>query len=76
MFLKFAIRGYPYTIKLSKNNERHHANKETIYEKSKEWKSKVECPCGGYYTKAHKAEHEKSKKHINNIKKRIVNITL
>ena len=41
-----------------------------LYEKSKEWKStKVECVCGGCYTKAHKAEHEKSKKHINNIKK-------
>ena len=54
----------------AKDNERYHANKETIYEKSKEWKStKVECVCGGCYTKAHKAEHEKSKKHINNINK-------
>jgi len=33
-------------------------------EKVKEWKNaKVECPCGGTYTKCHKAEHFRCAKH-------------
>ena len=37
-------------------------NKELIKQKANE---KFNCICGGKYTKKHKAQHEKSRKHIN-----------
>ena len=47
-----------------KRMEFYEKNKDIEYQRCKEWKStKVECQCGGKYTLAHKAEHEKSKKH-------------
>jgi len=40
----------------------HFENKERI----NNYRSvKIKCPCGGKYTRAHKARHIKSKKHIN-----------
>ena len=47
-----------------RSNVRYHANKETIYEKYKEWKSTQHtCECGVVYTNCHKARHIKSKFH-------------
>ena len=45
-----------------KKKEYREANKEKIREKQLE---KFNCPCGGKYTYSHKAEHLKSKKHLN-----------
>ena len=51
-----------------KRMEFYEKNKDIEYQRCKEWKStKVECQCGGKYTLAHKAEHEKSKKHQQHI---------
>ena len=45
--------------------EYYEKNKGLVYERTKQWKStKVECTCGGRYTLAHKAEHEKSRRHL------------
>ena len=41
-------------------------NKEKIKDKMKEM---VKCECGGEYTKYNKANHEKTIRHINNLKK-------
>ena len=49
----------------AKGNARYQAgDKQEIYQKAKAWKSVIcDCACGGKYTRAHKAEHEQSRRH-------------
>ena len=54
------------------NKEYHEANKEQKIEKAKEYyeanNSKHQCPCGGKYIKANKAQHEKTNRHLEYLK--------
>jgi len=50
---------------IEKNKEYYENHKKQINEKKKE---KFICECGGSYTRSHKAEHEKTKKHQEFIK--------
>ena len=45
--------------KNTKNKEYYNNNKEKI-----SLRAKTLCPCGGSYTKANKAQHEKTHKHV------------
>ena len=51
------------------NNQKNYKeeNKDKIKEQKEKWNIKIECECGGKYTKSHKARHLKSKKHQNYI---------
>jgi len=53
--------------RLEKFKQYREANRERISEIRNE---KFDCPCGGKYTKKHKSQHEKSKKHQDWVQKK------
>ena len=66
---------------IQRSLENYNKNKETILKRMKEYQEehkdeikakaneKVECECGGRYTKRNKSSHMKSKKHQNYVNK-------
>ena len=47
------------------NKEKIAKQKKELYEKNKERiNEKIECPCGGKYTRCHKSQHFKTKMHL------------
>ena len=59
---KIALKNKEYKLK---NKEKINEYNKKYYEKNKEKiREKFQCDCGGKYTKSHKADHERTNKHL------------